>query len=590
MNRRDRQAETERSRRRAVELGEAGDAAALPELNMLARHPQATVRRAAASALGKLAGVPGIDEDDVDNLGVTVAELLGDSVTDVDADAAEGIAVWAADPANGVWQVSLAGQRGWVNVDAGALSVQGALLLQAEDAIRLRPDTKNGTAATFEFCAWDRTTGTAGSTADVTQRGGTTPFSLADDTATITVDPANDAPTVANAIPDQETDEDAAFTFTAAGDAFADVDTGDALTLAASLDDGSPLPVWLTFTSGTRAFSGTPLNADVGAVFIKVTATDTAEASVSDTFALTVSNTNDAPVLDLDDGLAGLDYATTFVEGAGAVAVTGTETLALVDVDGDDILWASATLTNALDGDAERLSATVGSGAITAEYEVGTGVLSLQGVASVAEYADVLRTVSYENTREAPSPGDRTIEFAVSDGQVTSGTARAVVALRAAVVCAVAPGWNLLSLPFATDGSESPLEVLSADGRQALVVGPVWDWDAAEQGFARLHGGFRANGGCWVYSVSGGVTRRIQGEADAEGRVFLHHGWNAVGPTSTIAVRAVAGIRNLRGPIWRWNRATRTFEAVGIDGVLERGKAYWMYAPDPDGCWIDTRE
>lgn len=60
MNRRQQQAEAERCRRRAVELGEAGDPAALAELGELARHSQATVRRAAVSALGKLAGCPGI--------------------------------------------------------------------------------------------------------------------------------------------------------------------------------------------------------------------------------------------------------------------------------------------------------------------------------------------------------------------------------------------------------------------------------------------------------------------------------------------------------------------------------------------------
>jgi hypothetical protein len=62
MDRRDQQAEAERSRRRAVELGESGDASALPELGALARHPQATVRRAVASAFGKLAGCSGIGE------------------------------------------------------------------------------------------------------------------------------------------------------------------------------------------------------------------------------------------------------------------------------------------------------------------------------------------------------------------------------------------------------------------------------------------------------------------------------------------------------------------------------------------------
>ena len=57
------------------------------------------------------------------------------------------------------------------------------------------------------------------------------------------------------------------------------------------------LPSWLSFDAGTRTFSGTPLNEDVGTIALKVTATDSGSASVTDTFNLTVTNTNDAPIL-----------------------------------------------------------------------------------------------------------------------------------------------------------------------------------------------------------------------------------------------------------------------------------------------------
>ena len=62
MNRRQFQAESEQARRRAVELGETGDARAIDELIGLCRHNGPTVRRAAASALGKLAASEGIRE------------------------------------------------------------------------------------------------------------------------------------------------------------------------------------------------------------------------------------------------------------------------------------------------------------------------------------------------------------------------------------------------------------------------------------------------------------------------------------------------------------------------------------------------
>jgi hypothetical protein len=71
---------------------------------------------------------------------------------------------------------------------------------------------------------------------------------------------------------------------------------GDTLTLSATLVDGSPLPAWLTFNPATGTFSGTPGNNDVGSISIKITAND-GDASVSTTFALTVVNVNDAPVV-----------------------------------------------------------------------------------------------------------------------------------------------------------------------------------------------------------------------------------------------------------------------------------------------------
>ena len=60
MNRRQLQAQSEQARQRAVELGEAGDTRAISELLELCRHAGPTVRRAAASALGKLAANEGI--------------------------------------------------------------------------------------------------------------------------------------------------------------------------------------------------------------------------------------------------------------------------------------------------------------------------------------------------------------------------------------------------------------------------------------------------------------------------------------------------------------------------------------------------
>ncbi len=89
-----------------------------------------------------------------------------------------------------------------------------------------------------------------------------------EDQFVLTVANTNDAPTVANAIADQNATEDAPFSFQFASNTFADVDVGDTLTYT-----HRALPAWLGFDAATRTFSGTPANADVGSVTVTVRAT-----------------------------------------------------------------------------------------------------------------------------------------------------------------------------------------------------------------------------------------------------------------------------------------------------------------------------
>ena len=120
--------------------------------------------------------------------------------------------------------------------------------------------------------------------------------------ATVTVANSNDAPTVANQISDTAVNEDAAL-----GDGNDPEVTSSLLTYSqmpiqatrvpytATQTDGSALPGWLTFTANTRLFTGTPLNANVGTLSVRVTCTDGSSATASDDFDIVISNTNDAP-------------------------------------------------------------------------------------------------------------------------------------------------------------------------------------------------------------------------------------------------------------------------------------------------------
>jgi VCBS repeat-containing protein len=192
-------------------------------------------------------------------------------------------------------------------------------------------------------------------------------------TVSITVNSVNDAPIVANAIPDQTIAEDTAFNFIVPSNTFSDVEN-DSLTYSASLGDGSSLPGWLSFNPGTRTFDGTPPQDFNGTISLKVTASDGNGGTVSDNFDLIITPVNDAPAgtdktvsmlednsytftaadfgfSDSIDGNSLLAVKITTLPGAGSlkldgVAVTVGQTISVTDLDANKLVFTPAANGN----------------------------------------------------------------------------------------------------------------------------------------------------------------------------------------------------------------------------------------------------
>ena len=98
----------------------------------------------------------------------------------------------------------------------------------------------------------------------------------------------NWAPTVRRPIPDQRATVGARFEYAFPADTFDDFD-GDALTYAATRDDGAALPAWLSFADATRTFSGDPAAGDAATLHVRVTADDGNGGTASDVFRMVVS-------------------------------------------------------------------------------------------------------------------------------------------------------------------------------------------------------------------------------------------------------------------------------------------------------------
>lgn len=133
------------------------------------------------------------------------------------------------------------------------------------------------------------------------------------DSFELTIAPVNDAPVLAVPVADNDTTVNSPFTFVVPAGTFTDIDSPPPV-LSAALEDGSPLPSWLSFNAATRTFSGTPTDADAGTLNVRITATDTAGATVSDVFVLTVEADDPEPTQTLYQETAANQYLTATSE------------------------------------------------------------------------------------------------------------------------------------------------------------------------------------------------------------------------------------------------------------------------------------
>ena len=243
---------------------------------------------------------------------------------------------------------------------------------------------------------------------------------------TIGVTDANEAPTVANSIADQTIAEDSALNFQFNSNVFADVDAGDSFTYTATLSDGSALPSWLAFSAATRSFSGTPLNANVGVIAVKVTATDSGSAAITDTFNITVTNTNDDPT------------GAVIISGTASQGEVLTAGSTLVDTDG------LGTLSYQWSEDGVAISEATSSTLTLGQSQVGKAITV---AVSYTDGGSTLETVSSAATSAVTNTNDEPTGAVIISGTATQGEV-----LTAGSTLVDADGLGTLSYQWSEDG------------------------------------------------------------------------------------------------------------------------------------------
>ena len=184
-----------------------------------------------------------------------------------------------------------------------------------------------------------------------------------------------------------------------------------------------------TITSINTALAGLSFNPTAsftGAASLQIVTSDQGNTGSggtltdNDTVSITVSASTAPVVTPTGSALAYTENGTPVLDSG----------ITVTDADSANLASATVTMTtNYVNG--QDVLAFVNQNGITGTWTAGTGVLSLTGSSSVANYQTALRSITYNNNSDAPSTSARTVTFVVNDGANASNTGSRQITLTA---------------------------------------------------------------------------------------------------------------------------------------------------------------
>jgi hypothetical protein len=280
-----------------------------------------------------------------------------------------------------------------------------------------------------------------------------------------------------------------------AGSATTDEDTPVAITLGGAITTGAaptysietaPLHGTLSGTGASQTY--TPAKDFSGTdSFVYGAARANGSGKVTATVSITVNPVNDQAVVTTTSG------SPTFTEAGPAVAVDPTATV--TDVDDTTLVGATIAITAGKSAD-DILNFTAQAG-ITGIYSPVTGVLTLAGTASVADYQAAIRSITFEITGANPAAGARTITFRADDGKGLGAPTTRVVAV------------SVVNDPPVLAGSATPLTYTENDPALAIGSGfTISDPDSPTLAGATVSitGGYAQTEDRLAFTAAGGIT------------------------------------------------------------------------------------
>ncbi|MBF0185981.1 MAG: tandem-95 repeat protein, partial [Magnetococcales bacterium] len=206
------------------------------------------------------------------------------------------------------------------------------------------------------------------------------------------------------------------------------------------------------------------------------------------TVPITVNLVNDLPLLTAGN-------AATFTENGLAQVVDGSVTVS--DVDHANLSSATVRISGNYQGGADQLAFVDGNG-ISGSWDGASGVLTLSGVASVADYQAALRSLTFINSSEAPTAAVRTITFVANDGVNDSVAVSATINVVAVIDPPQITAGNGYAVAF-SEGDAAPLI------NPAIVLADIDDGNL-EGAVVQFTAGYQAVEDQLLFSDSNGIT------------------------------------------------------------------------------------
>jgi VCBS repeat-containing protein len=244
---------------------------------------------------------------------------------------------------------------------------------------------------------------------------------------------------------------------------------------------------------------------------------DLASGSTIQTVALRFSvgdNVDDGDVVYVDN--VKLSYATT---ASATQAINYTENSAvgllppqITDADHNATVHSAAiTLTNHQANDLLSVTGTLPGGIAASSYDAATGLLTLTGTASLADYQNALSHILYSNTSDNPNTDDRTLTITVNDGLADSTIATATIHVTAIDDLPFATADNVITNFGTNNAFQIPNSALLANDVDLDNTLNITNVSGASGGTASLGGGSvtfndtGGSGGSFNYTATGGA-------------------------------------------------------------------------------------